>query len=157
MLLFVDTFSRDQLAIARKSAAGAGFELAIVEFTQMPYDLAGALDDHAGKIDSLMILTSPSLFARLEPLRASLVKYRIPSIGTGGYVHRGVLFGVGAASEAALRRTAEMAVAILKGATPASIPVEEPREYEFLINSKAAAQIGLTIPPPLLARATRIV
>jgi putative ABC transport system substrate-binding protein len=157
MLLFVDSFSRDQLAAARKSAAAAGFEPAIVEFAQAPYDLAGALDDHAGKVDGLMVLTSPILFARVETLRAGLARHRMPSIGTGPYVTRGMLFGFGAAGESALRRTAQIGTEILKGAKPASIPVEEPREYEFLIHSKVAREIGLTIPTSLLARATRII
>jgi putative tryptophan/tyrosine transport system substrate-binding protein len=157
MLLFVDTFSRDQLGAARKAAAATGFQLAVVEFAKAPYDLPGALDDHAGKVDALMILTSPNLFAQLEPLRPRLAKHQIPSIGTGGYVARGVLFGFGAASDSALRRTAEMGVEILKGAKPASIPVEQSREYEFRINSKVASEVGLTIPGALLARATRII
>jgi len=157
MLLFADPFSRDQLDPARKAAAAAGFTLSIVEFAKTPYDLVGALDDHAGKIDALMILTSPNLFAPLETLRGPLGRHRVPSIGTGGYVNRGVLFGFGADSHPTLLRTAEIGVAILKGATPASIPVEQPRVYEFVIGSKAAAEIGLTIPPELLARATRIV
>jgi len=156
MLLFVDTFSRDQLEPARKAAAAAGFELTVVEFAKTPYDLAAALAEHAPRVDALMILTSPNLFAPLETLRAPLARYRIPSIGTGGYVNRGVLFGFGAHSAPALRRTAEIGVAILKGASAASIPVEQPRAYEFAIESKVAAQIGLSIPAPLLARATRI-
>lgn len=156
MLLFSDPFTRNHLDAARKAAAAAGFELTVVEFSKPPYNLARVLEEHA-KTDVLMVLTSPALFAELASPRAPLVKYRIASIGTGGFADRGLLFGFGAVVRQGLRRTAEMGAAILQGTSPASIPVEQPREFDFVINSKTASELGSKIPEAILARATRII
>jgi putative ABC transport system substrate-binding protein len=156
VLVFSDPFSVDQLDSARKAAQSVGLEISVVEFSKPPYDLLAALEK-AESVDALMVMTSPVLFAQIATLRGPLAKRRIPSIGVGNYADRGAMFGFGSLNDRLLRRTAEIGAAILKGASPAEIPVEQPREYEFVINAAVVREIGIKVPEALLARATRIV
>jgi putative ABC transport system substrate-binding protein len=55
------------------------------------------------------------------------------------------------------RRVAYYVDKILKGAKPADVPVEQPKKFDFIINLKTAKQIGLTIPPDVLSRASRLI
>ena len=72
-------------------------------------------------------------------------------------VDAGVLMYYGADLADSYGRVAYFVDRILKGAKPADLPVEQPTKFEFVINLKTAKQIGLTIPPDVLARATRLI
>jgi putative tryptophan/tyrosine transport system substrate-binding protein len=85
-------------------------------------------------------------------------KHRLPAIyARAEFVQSGGLMSYGADREAGFMRAAVMVDKILKGTKPADIPVERPTKFEFVINLKTAKQIGLTIPPNVLARADRII
>jgi putative ABC transport system substrate-binding protein len=85
------------------------------------------------------------------------VKSRLPAIYTSVQsVIAGGLMSYGTNFEDLYRRAATYVDKILKGAKPAELPVEQPMKFEFIINLKAAKQIGLTIPPNVLARADRV-
>jgi putative ABC transport system substrate-binding protein len=85
-------------------------------------------------------------------------KHRIPTIYTrGGFVENGGLMSYGADEEESVKRIAMMIDKILKGAKPADLPVEQATTFDVVINLKSAKQIGLTIPPNVLARADKVI
>lgn len=86
------------------------------------------------------------------------IKNRLPAIyGTGEIVEAGGLLYYGASITDLFRRAANFVDRIAKGAKPADLPVESPNKFEFFVNLKTAKQIGLVIPPNLLARADRVI
>ena len=85
-------------------------------------------------------------------------KYRLPAIyPRNDFVENGGLMSYGPDRIEPYRRAALMIDKILTGTRPADIPIEQPTKFEFVINLKTAKQIGLTIPPNLLARADRVI
>jgi putative ABC transport system substrate-binding protein len=100
--------------------------------------------------------------ARMLANRKRIVDFALKSLLPSMYFRRqfvdaGGLMYYGADEANSYRRVAYFVDRILKGAKPADLPVEQPTKFEFVINLKTATQIGVTIPPDLLARATKII
>ena len=106
---------------------------------------------------ALMVLPDPMFVSQRERIVALSAKSRLPAM----YAHRefvdaGGLMFYGASLADMWRRAATYVDKILKGTKPADLPVEQPKKFEFIIDLKAAKQIGLTITPNVLARADKV-
>jgi putative tryptophan/tyrosine transport system substrate-binding protein len=108
--------------------------------------------------DGLYVTTGPLMFANQRRIAGLALKSRLPSMyGRREPVEAGGLMSYGADIADSYRRVAYFVDRILKGAKPADLPVEQPTKFELVINLKTAKQIGLAIPPELLARANRLI
>ena len=110
------------------------------------------------RAEAVLVLQSPVTFSQRPQIVDLAVKSRLPAIyPQTEYTEAGGLMYYGANTPDLFRRAATYVDKILKGAKPADIPVEQPTKFEFVINLKAAKQIGLTIPPNVLVRADKVI
>jgi putative ABC transport system substrate-binding protein len=110
------------------------------------------------RIDALSVPTSPLMDANIRKLADLTIKNHLSTIyGFTEFVDVGGLMSYGPSLTDIYRRGASYVDKILKGRTPADLPVEQPTKFELAINLKTAKQIGLTIPPNVLARADRVI
>jgi putative ABC transport system substrate-binding protein len=108
--------------------------------------------------DGLYVTSGPVMNANQKRAAALALKSRFPSVyARSEGVHAGGLIYYGADLTDTYRRAAVYVDKILKGAKPAELPVEQPTKFELAINLKTAKQIGVTIPPNVLARADRVI
>jgi ABC-type uncharacterized transport system substrate-binding protein len=106
----------------------------------------------------LMMVSGPIANAHRTKILDLAVKNRLPVIyPTPATVEAGGLMSYGVNVDDLTRRAATYVDKILKGAKPADLPVEQPTKFELVVNLKTAKQIGLTIPPNVLARADRVI
>jgi putative ABC transport system substrate-binding protein len=111
-----------------------------------------------GRAEAILVLQNPVATAQRTQITALAVKGRFPAIyDRREYVEDGGLMTYGVSSTDLFRRAATYVDKILKGAKPADLPVEQPKKFEFIVNLKAAKQIGLTMPPNVLARADKVI
>lgn len=110
------------------------------------------------KANALVVFPESVTMAHRKKIIEFAVKHRLPSVfGWKEFVEDGGLMSYGPSRDELYRRNAFYVDKILKGAKPTDLPVELPKKFEFIINLKAAKQIGLTIPPNVLARADRVI
>jgi putative tryptophan/tyrosine transport system substrate-binding protein len=112
-----------------------------------------------GRADGVLMLVAGGVAgAHRTEIVELAVKSRLPVIYSGReYLEAGGLISYGVSITDLDRRAATYVDKILKGAKPADLPVEQPIKFEFIVNLKAAKQIGLTIPPNVLARADKVI
>jgi putative tryptophan/tyrosine transport system substrate-binding protein len=110
------------------------------------------------RADAILVLQSPVFVNERTQLTELAVKSRLPAIyDRREFVDDGGLICYGTNFTDLSHRAATYVDKILKGAKPADLPVEQPTKFELIINLKAAKQIGLTIPPNVLARADKVI
>jgi putative tryptophan/tyrosine transport system substrate-binding protein len=110
------------------------------------------------RADAVLVLVSTGTVTHQAEIIHLAAKNRLPAIFSGREsVEAGALMSYGVSLLDLDRRSATYVDKILKGAKPADIPVEQPTKFELVINLKAAKQIGLAIPPNLLARADKVI
>jgi putative tryptophan/tyrosine transport system substrate-binding protein len=119
----------------------------------------GAFKEATKARSTALAVTQHTLASSNQKRIADLAaKNRFPAMYyRGDFVESGGLMSYGADQDEPYRRAAVYVDKILKGTKPADIPVEQPKKFELVINLKAAKQIGLTIPPNVLARADRVI
>jgi len=141
------------------AAAALKIPLQSLKVTGPSFDLEGAFQAAAQGGTSAIITVRGTLFNRYRKRIADLaIKNRLPSMyERSDYVDAGGLMSYATNETDGYRRATTYVDKILKGAKPADLPVEQPKKFEFIINLKAAKQIGLTIPPNVLARADRVI
>ena len=111
-----------------------------------------------GRADGVLVLPGPILGSHRAQVVELAAKNRLPVMYHQSlFVEAGGLMSYGVNQNDLDRRTAIYVDKILKGAKPADLPIEQPTKFEFVINLKAAKQIGLTIPPNVLARADKVI
>jgi putative ABC transport system substrate-binding protein len=110
------------------------------------------------RAQGLLTLDDPFTIAHRTRITALALRYKLPAVyAVRPFVDAGGLMYYGPDRVDKNRRAATYVDKIFKGAKPADLPVEQPIKFDFVINLKSAKQIGLTIPPNVLVRATTVI
>jgi putative ABC transport system substrate-binding protein len=147
-----------QWHVVEVSARSLGIEPHLLN-VRRPEDLQGAFDEAAKRrAEALVVGLDGVTQANLRSIAELAAKQRLPSIYPAkDYAKLGGLMTYGSSDFHMYRRAAGFVDKIFKGAKPADLPVEQPTEWEFVINLKTAKALGLTIPPSVLQRADLVI
>jgi putative ABC transport system substrate-binding protein len=123
-----------------------------------PGELEGAFaamaKDHVGAI---VLLDDPMLIANYKTIGELAIMHRLPAIGFTGFAEAGGLMTSGVSLVELWRRDAYFVDKLLKGANPATLPIEQPTKFELVVNLKTAKAIGIKIPNSVLVQATKVI
>jgi ABC-type uncharacterized transport system substrate-binding protein len=143
---------------AKAIAQAAALQLRSYE-VRTPAEIETAFSDMSkARPDALFVQLSPLNTLNSKRIVELALEQRLPGMfPTNQFAEEGGLMAYGPRIGDLYRRAATYIDKILKGANPADLPVEQPTKFEFVVNLKTAKQIGLTIPPNVLARADRVI
>jgi putative ABC transport system substrate-binding protein len=126
-----------------------------------PADFAPAFEAaRRERVQALVLPQSPTFYIHRLRLAALALEHRLPAVAGNGddqFARAGGLMNYGASIDASWRRSADYVHKILRGANPASLPIEQPDRFEFVINRRTAQALGLTIPPHLYVMADEVI
>jgi putative ABC transport system substrate-binding protein len=145
-------------ADAIKAAAGSfGLQVALVE-VRGTEDIAPAIEALKGRADALIVPSEPLYNTNRAQITSLTLTARLPTIYFDRvYVEAGGLISYGPNWRSIWRRAAEFVDKILRGASPADLPVEQPMTFELVINVKTAKELGLSLPRMVLVRADELI
>ena len=143
---------------AEGAAKALGLQLHVVP-ARVPSELDAAFARMRGlRVDGALVVRDAMVFAQRNEIAALAARSRLPAVyGFRENAEAGGLMAYGANVPLLYHRAATYVDKILKGAKPATLPVEQPTRFELVINLKTAKALGLTIPPALLARADEVI
>jgi putative tryptophan/tyrosine transport system substrate-binding protein len=159
-VLGISTRPGNAQALKEMELAATGFKvqlqyLDVLDLKDIEPAFRAASKEHA---NAVLLLGNPIATSHRRQIIQLAAKNRLPAIyDRPEFVADGGLMTYAVSQNDLYRRAATYVDKILKGAKPADLPIEQPTKFEFIINLKAAKQIGLTIPPNVLARADRVI
>jgi putative ABC transport system substrate-binding protein len=144
-----------ELAVASRKLAMA---LEVADL-QSPDDLDGAFNAVVGKhVEGVLLVVGPLTYLLMHRIAELALKHRLPTITNAlQYTRAGLLMSYGPNLDDLYRRAASYVDKILRGASPADLPVEQPSKFELTINLKTAKALSLVIPQSLLLRANEVI
>jgi len=160
-ILWDSSSEGSKISFKEYQAAGRALKIQLqsLEMRGPDYDLDGAFQSAVkGRASALVTIGGALLNRHRKQIANYAIKHRLPSMYDSNlWIEPGGLISYSSDDIENYRRAALLVDKILKGTKPADIPVEQPTKFELIINLKTAQQIGVTIPPELLARATKII
>ena len=154
------TYPGNAQSLKETETAAAAFKVQLQYLNVLdPKDIETAFRETTkGRADGVLVLQNNILNSRRRQLTDLATKTRLPTIYYAPeFLTSGGLISYAPSINDLYRRAASYVDKILKGAKPADLPVEQPTKFELVINLQAAKEIGLTIPPNVLARADRVI
>ena len=157
-LLVSEARHQATLVAMRAAAATDGIEL-IPVYAELPSAYPGAFTAmRTAGAQALAIVAAPEFNRDAEILAALATDAGLPTMCEWGHMAvRGCLLGYGPVGTELWRRAADFVIRILRGAAPGGLPIEGPAHFEFVVNSKTARQLALTMPTSVLLRADELI
>ncbi len=158
-VVFYDKLSREQWNAVDAASVRLGVHVYGVDLRDPPYDYDRALGEAPpNDCKYLLCLASPLMYRDREQLAKFALRRKLATMSwTRQYVDAGALMSYGASFDKLSERIADKVVEIARGAKPGDLPIEQPTQFEFVINLSTARALGVELPPTLLARADELI